>query len=394
MEKVKLKEIIKYYKNTKKHPKEQINKIKKSISEFGYIAPVIIDKKNNIIAGHGRVIALEELGHKEIDVLRVEHLTDAQIKAYRIADNKLAESEWDEDLLKDEFNELKDMDFDLSLTGFDLSDVESYIRNYESNPEDDEIPEEVEPICKKGEIWQLGEHRLMCGDATKKEDVAMLMLDEKADMCFTDPPYNVAYGWNKFEGSPGKFKNREIKNDNLSEEDWLCFVEKYMGVILQYCHGGVYICMSNKEMYSNQNIFIKKGGHWSSFIIWDKNFFVLSRQDYHRQFEPILYGWNEGTKKKVWNGQRNKCDLWRFDRPTSNKEHPTMKPIVLVETALFNSSNDSSIVIDLFGGSGSTLIACEKTNRKCRMMEIDPHYSDVIIKRWEEFTGNKAIKLS
>jgi DNA modification methylase len=423
---MKIENIKPYEKNAKKHPKKQVEQVAKSIKEFGFNQPIVIDKKGVIIVGHGRYEAAKLLGLSDVPVIEVE-LTEEQAKAYRLADNKLNESEWEMDLVIEELKGLsEDM---LDLTGFDKDLI------IEPDEKDDVIPEDAPPVAQLGDIWALGRHRVMCGDATKKEDVERLMDGKKADMCFTDPPYNVDYQGGM--GTHAQNKRDRIKNDNMSKEQFKEFLYSAMQLINKNTNGGVYVCMSSSELDSLKESFERAGGHWQSFIIWVKNNFTLSRADYQNTYEPILYGWSDKTKNHYFLGDRDvanvwedlselktefdgenttisfsgfkvkikgkaegqvvrkkqKIDIWRYDKPISSKLHPTMKPVQLIFEAIRNSSKEEEIVLDTFLGSGSTLIACEKTNRICYGMELDPKYVDVIIKRYEDYTDNKAIKL-
>ena len=376
--------IYPYKKNAKRHTNKQIKQVANSIREFGFNQPIVVDKKGVIIVGHGRYEASKALKMASVPVLEV-NLTDDQAKAYRLADNKLNESPWEMDLVIDELKELELAGFDIDLTGFDKDLLIG------ADDKDDEVPEVPdEPISKLGDIYQLGNHRIMCGDSTKIEDVEKLMDGKKADMVFTDPPYNVDYG----KGNNPRHKLRSIKNDNKNEFDWDEFVKEYLTVIFTFCDGNIYITMSDKELGHLQRSFIELGGKWASFIIWVKDRLVLSAKDYHSRHETILYGWKDGTPDRLRVEDRKQTDVWEIKRPGNSELHPTMKPIELIEKAVLNSSKQEDNVSDIFLGSGSTLIACEKTNRICYGMELDPKYVDVIIARWEEYTGNKAVKVS
>ena len=259
---------------------------------------------------------------------------------------------------------------------------------------DQEVPdaEQVETRCKHGDIWQLGRHRLLCGDATVVTDMEKLMDGKKADMVFTDPPYNVNYGatmkdtLRKKDGQ--KSAGRTIMNDNLGD-NFKQFLTDACANIVNFCKGAIYICMSSSELHTLYNSFVESGGKWSTFIIWAKNTFTLGRSDYQRQYEPILYGWPQGAKH-YWCGDRDQADVWEYNKPQVNDLHPTMKPLELVARAIKNSSQANDIVADFFGGSGSTLIACEQLNRVCYMSELDPKFCDVILTRWENLTGKEA----
>ena len=370
------KDLIPYARNTRTHSDEQVNQIVSSIKEFGFTNPVLIDKESMIIAGHGRVMAANKLKLSKVPTICLDHLTEAQKKAYIIADNRLAlNAGWDEDMLKVELEELNDLEFDISLLGFEDNEIESLLSEpTEGLTDEDAVPDlPEEPTTKLGDLWILGEHRLLCGDSTSIDDVDKLMDGNKADMVFTDPPYGVEY-----EG---------IMNDsrNSLEELLRCSFGSYFAT--SKSGASIYCFHSDKCADIFNNVF-REFFHFSSMIIWAKNTLTLSQTDYQSQHEPCLYGWmKNGTHK--WHSDRKQTSLWKFDKE-SVASHTTPKPVALINKAINNSSKSGDLVIDFFGGSGSTIIACEKTSRHCRMMELDPKYCDVIIQRWEEFTGNKA----
>ena len=384
--------LIPYVRNARMHSDDQVAQIAGSIAEFGFVNPILVGEDDVIIAGHGRLLAARKLGMAEVPVIRLEHLSETQRRALVIADNKIAaNSTWDEDMLRLELEELRAEDFDLDITGFDLDEIDRLLQGTDSEgaglTDDDEIPEAPEEaITKPGDLWLLGEHRLLCGDATVLGDVEKVLDGGLADLCFTDSPYNVDYGKNTNASSPGK--DRRILNDNLGDS-FEAFLYDSCVNILTVTKGGVYMCMSSSELHTLQTAFKAAGGHWSTFVIWAKNTFTLGRSDYQRQYEPILYGWKEGTDH-FWCGARDQGDVWFVDKPRKNDLHPTMKPVALVERAIRNSSKSRDIVLDPFGGSGTTLIACEKTGRSGRLIEMDPKYCDVIVRRWQEFTGQSA----
>ena len=386
--------LIPYARNAKQHSEAQVAQIAASIREFGWGAPILIDGQNNVIAGHGRLLAARKLGLLEVPVVPMEHLTDTQRRALILADNKIGENaSWEDDLLGIELSELKDAGFDLGLTGFSTEEWEALIageaQTKDGLTDDDAVPEVSEnPISKPGDLWILGEHKLLCGDATKPDDYKMLLGDELVDMTFTDPPYNVNYANTAKEKFLGK--NRPIMNDNLGE-GFGSFLFDACDNILTRTKGAIYIAMSSSELDTLQAAFRAAGGKWSTFIIWAKNTFTLGRADYQRQYEPILYGWRDGADH-YWCGARDQGDVWNIKKPAKNDLHPTMKPVELVERAVRNSSKTRDLVLDPFGGSGTTLIACEKSGRRARIIELDPKYVDVIVKRWEEYTGDKAQK--
>ncbi len=384
--------LIPYIRNAKQHPDAQVAQIAASIREFGWGSPILVDASNNVIAGHGRLLAARKLGMNEVPVISLDHLTDTQRRALILADNKIGENaSWENDLLGLELAELKDAGFDLGLTGFSSEEWDALIAGEETSEDgltdDDAVPEVTEnPISRTGDIWLLGEHKLICGDATKPEDYQALLGDELVDMTFTDPPYNVNYANTAKDKMRGK--NRPILNDNLGIEFGTFLVAACKNV-LNVTKGAVYIAMSSSELDTLQAAFREAGGRWSTFIIWAKNTFTLGRADYQRQYEPILYGWREGADH-FWCGARDQGDVWNIKKPHKNDLHPTMKPVELVERAVRNSSKTKDLVLDPFGGSGTTLIACEKAGRRARLIELDPKYVDVIVKRWQEFTGLEA----
>lgn len=389
-----LQRLIPYAKNARTHDDTQVSQIAGSIAEFGFVNPILVGDDNVIIAGHGRLMAAQQLGLDTVPVIVLNHLTEAQRRALVIADNKIAENAgWNDELLKLELEELGDLGFDLDLIGFSDEELDELLGNDEQSGEtdEDEIPEvEDEPVSRHGDVWVLGDHRLLCGDSTSKQDLEKLMNGELADMAFTDPPYNVDYGNNAKDKMRGK--DRRIMNDNLGD-DFYQFLKDALTNLLSVTKGACYIAMSSSELDTLQKAFRDAGGKWSTFIVWAKNTFTLGRSDYQRQYEPILYGWREGNDH-FWCGARDQGDVWFFNKPVKNDLHPTMKPVELVERALRNSSKSRDIVLDLFGGSGSTLIACEKTGRAARLIELDPKYVDVIVRRWQDYSGEQAIRES
>ena len=324
-------------------------------------------------------------------VVLADDLSEVQIKAFRLLANRSANwAEWDEDLLRLELEELRAEDFDLDITGFDLDEIDRLLQGTEiaaGNIDDDEVPDAPEgPVTRPGDLWLLGNHRLLCGDATVLADVERVLDGGLADLCFTDPPYNVDYGNSAKDKMRGT--ERRILNDNLGE-GFETFLYDACVNILTVTKGAAYICMSSSELHTLQKAFKEAGGHWSTFVIWAKNTFTLGRADYQRQYEPILYGWKEGDEH-FWCGARDQGDVWFVDKPRKNDLHPTMKPVALVERAVRNSSKSRDIVLDPFAGSGTTLIACEKAGRSARLVELDPKYVDVICRRWQNWTGETA----
>lgn len=383
--------LVPYDKNPRTHSTEQVNQIAASIAEFGFLNPILVDTAAGIIAGHGRLQAAKQLGLAQVPVVVLDHLTDAQKRAYVIADNKLAlNAGWDDDLLRAEMAALAAENFDLPVVGFSDEELAAILAEptvAEGQTDEDTVPEApVTPISKPGDIWKLGHHRLLCGDSTVLANVEKVLDGALADMVFTDPPYNVDYGNSAKDKQRGT--SRTIMNDNLGD-GFAQFLYDSCVNMLTVCKGAIYVCMSSSELHTLQKAFIDAGGKWSTFVIWAKNTFTLGRADYQRQYEPILYGWKQGADH-FWCGARDQGDVWFVNKPVRNELHPTMKPVELVERAIQNSSKSRDIVLDCFGGSGTTLIACEKLNRQCRMIELDPKYADVIVKRWEEFTGKKA----
>ncbi len=386
-------EITPYFRNPRKN-EDAVPGVAESIKAFGFKNPILLDAKKEIIAGHTRWKSALKLEEKEVPCIIVNDLSKAQVKALRIADNKLGEkAEWDFSLLKDELQELDTGEFDMDLTGFDTAEIEEMMTifgdEYEGKTDDDAIPEDVRPVCKTGQLWKLGNHRLLCGDATKKEDVERLMDGKKADMVFTDPPYGVDYNSkNEFlnKWDKGNCNQTPIENDAIENYDLFFggFLKAVRDILSDY--NSIYVTISDQKLPVLLNQFKENNIKMSQILVWAKNNHVLGRQDYSNKHELIVYGWN--GKHKYYG---DFCTtIWEIDRPLKSEMHPTMKPIELITKAINNSSLNNHIVLDLFLGSGSTLIACEKTNRICYGMEIDEHYCDVIIKRWEDYTGNKA----
>jgi DNA modification methylase len=364
------------------------------MAQFGWTVPVLVSGDGEVIAGHGRILAATQLGLTEAPVIVLDHLTEEQRKAYRLADNKLTElGAWDETLLAAELQELLAEDFDLSVVGFSDAELDLLLAldpNAENDAGEDgeDIPEApADPVSRPGDLWLLGPHRLLCGDATVITDLDRLMAGRKADLCFTDSPYNVDYAGGV--GAEKSGKGRRILNDALGD-GFERFLYDASASIIAHTAGAIYMCMSSSELHTLQKAFAAAGGHWSTFIIWAKDRFTLGRTDYPRQFEPILYGWPEGAKHH-WCGARDQGDVWFIDRPHRNDLHPTMKPVGLVERAIRNSSPRDGLVLDPFGGSGTTLIAAERTGRAARLIELDPRYVDVIVERWQAESGRDAV---
>ena len=388
----KVETLIPYLRNPRTHSDEQVAKIAASIVEYGWTNPVLVDGANGVIAGHGRLAAAEKLGLAEVPVIELAHLSPTQKRAYVIADNRLAlDAGWDDKLLALELAELQSEGFNLELTGFTEEEWDDLIADEASNDgltDEDAVPEVPEtPVSRPGDMWLLGEHKVLCGDATRAEDYKALLGDDLADMTATDPPYNVNYASTAKDKMRGTF--RPILNDNMGS-GFAAFLLSACQNILGVTKGAVYIAMSSSELDTLQAAFREAGGKWSTFIIWAKNTFTLGRADYQRQYEPILYGWRDGTDH-YWCGARDQGDVWQIKKPHKNDLHPTMKPVELMERAVRNSSKTRDIVLDPFGGSGSTLIACEKSGRRARLMELDPKYVDVIVRRWQDYAGSVAV---
>ncbi len=389
-------DLVPYAKNARQHPPEQIDQIAASMERFGFTIPMLVAEDGTIIAGHGRLMAAAQLGLAEVPVMVARGWSEEDRRLYTLADNRLAEiAEWDPEMLRIEIGELRE-DFgieDMSLIGFSAEDLaeilpDALIDTTGGLTDPDDVPEVPEaPVTRPGDLWVLGKHRLLCGDSTVATDVQKVLGDVKADLCFCDPPYNVDYAGGV--GAEKAGKGRRIKNDALGD-GFGQFLYDACVLINSHTDGAVYICMSSSELQTLQSAFKSAGGHWSTFIIWAKDRFTLGRADYQRQYEPILYGWPEGVKRH-WCGDRDQGDVWNIERPHKNDLHPTMKPVSLVERAIRNSSRKGDLVFDPFGGSGTTLIAAEKTGRHASLIELDPKYVDVIVRRWQEFTGETAV---
>ena len=386
--------LIAYARNPRKndHAVEQMAGV---IREFGFRIPIIAMSTGDVVDGHLRLKAAQHLGLETVPVLLADDLTPSQIKAFRLLANRSATwADWDDELLGLELAELQDAGFDLALTGFTEDEWDKLISGDEGTEgltDEDAVPEVTEdPVSQPGDVWLLGEHKILCGDATKAEDYKALLGDELADMTVTDPPYNVNYANTAKDKMRGT--NRPILNDNMGD-GFAGFLLLACQNILDVTKGAVYIAMSSSELDTLQSAFRAAGGKWSTFVIWAKNTFTMGRADYQRQYEPILYGWKDGAQH-YWCGARDQGDVWQIKKPHKNDLHPTMKPVELMERAVRNSSKTRDIVLDPFGGSGTTLIACEKSGRRARLMELDPKYVDVIVKRWQLFSGKQAVRQS
>lgn len=382
MQLVDINKLIPYVNNARTHNAQQINKLRSSLREFGFINPVIIDRNFNVIAGHGRIMAAKEEGISKAPCVFVDYLTEAQKKAYIIADNRMAmDAGWDEELLKVEIEALQAEDFDLSLTGFDESELSGFFDTADDAKDDDfDVDAELEkpPVTKSGDLWLLGNHRLLCGDSTKEESYALLMNGKKANLVVTDPPYNVNY-----QGTAGK-----IKNDNMENEKFYQFLFDAFTCMAKAMadDASIYVFHSDTEGLNFRKAFADAGFYLSGTCIWKKQSLVLGRSPYQWQHEPCLFGWKKNGKHQ-WYSDRRQTTIWEFDKPKKNSDHPTMKPVPLIAYPIKNSSLSNCIVLDPFGGSGSTLIACEQTNRICHTIELDEKYCDVIVKRYIEQVG-------
>ena len=385
--------LVPYARNARTHSEEQVAQIAASIVEFGFTNPILAGSDGVIVAGHGRLAAAQKLGLDIVPVVVLDHLTPTQRRALIIADNRIAENAgWDDAMLRIELQSLQEVGFNMDITGFDADALAEIMAGEEitvdGNADEDSVPEISETIISRhGDVWILGNHRLVCGDATQASSYEQLLAGQRVQMIWSDLPYNVNYANSAKDKLRGK--HRPILNDNLGE-GFYDFVFDALSLMLPHCDGAVYIAMSSSELDTLQAAFRAAGGKWSTFIIWAKHTFTLGRADYQRQYEPILYGWPEGSSRH-WCGDRDQGDVWNIKKPARNDLHPTMKPVELMERSIRNSSRPGDVVLDCFGGSGSTLIAAEKSGRRCFMMELDPKYCDVIVRRWQEFSGCKAI---
>jgi site-specific DNA-methyltransferase (adenine-specific) len=388
IEAIQIDALIPYARNSRTHSEAQVAQIASSIKEFGFTNPVLIDGGGGIIAGHGRVLAARKLGMSEVPCIRLDHLTEAQKRAYVIADNRLAlNSGWDTEMLKVEFADLQELGFDLELTGFDLDEIKELLAPVGTEgltDPDDAPPLPEHPRTVPGDIWVMGKHRLLCGDSTSMDDLAKLTDGQLVDMWLTDPPYNVAY--------EGKTKEAlTIKNDEMGDDQFRQFLrDAYTAADTVMKPGAVfYIWHADSEGYNFRGAAQDAGWKVRQCLIWKKSSMVMGRQDYHWKHEPCLYGWKEGAGH-LWAADRKQTTILEFEKPTRNGEHPTMKPVALFEYQLLNNTKGGDQVLDSFGGSGTTLIAAEKNGRVARIMELDPKYCDVIVKRWQDFTGKIA----
>ena len=383
---VSIDKLIPYVNNARTHSPEQINKIRSSLREFGFINPVIIDKEYNIIAGHGRVLAAKAEGIKEVPCVLVDYLTEAQKKAYIIADNRMAlDAGWDEELLKVELEALEAEAFDLSLTGFDDKEISDLFKPDKTEVEDDDYDLtkalEKASFVELGDVWVVGRHRLVCGDATNPDDVRKLMDGKRANLILTDPPYGVS-----FCSSAGL----KIQNDSLKNEEFYEFLLKAFKNMVDHCEPGAsaYCFHADTEGLNFRTAFINAGFHLAGCCIWVKDSLVLGRSDYQWQHEPVLYGFLQNGKHS-WYSDRKQTTIWNYKKPKRNENHPTSKPLDLLSYPIQNSSQENAIVLDTFGGSGSTLMACEFSNRICYTMELDEKYASVILRRYVDNTNDR-----
>lgn len=386
MQLVPISKLVPYVNNARTHSAEQITKLRSSLREFGFINPVIIDRDYGIIAGHGRVLAAKEEQMTEVPCVFADFLSEAQKKAYILADNRFAQDAgWDEELLRIEIESLQGADFDVSLTGFEEQEIADLFAGEEENTAKDDDFDlsaalEKAAFVERGDLWTVGRHRLLCGDATNPEDVAKLMEGKKANLIVTDPPYGVS-----FKSSDGL----TIQNDSMKNEEFYTFLLSAFQCMAEHLENGgsAYVFHADTEGLNFRKAFIDAGFHLAGVCIWVKNSLVLGRSDYQWQHEPVLFGWKKGGKHS-WYSDRSQTTIWNYDKPKRNKNHPTSKPLDLLGYPVCNSSQENAIVLDTFGGSGSTLMACEQLNRICCMMELDEKYASVILRRYVEDTGN------
>ncbi|MTI95441.1 MAG: site-specific DNA-methyltransferase [Firmicutes bacterium] len=381
-EKVNIDRLVPYVRNARTHSKEQILQLRASLREFGFVNPAIVDKDLNVIAGHGRIMAAKEEGITEVPCVFAEHLTEAQKRAYIIADNRLAlNAGWDAEMLSVEIADLQGSDFDINLLGFDDAELNKLLGSVEDVKDDDfDVERELQKpaITKPGDLWLLGKHRLVCGDSTKPDTFTLLMDGKLANLVVTDPPYNVNY-----EGTAGKIKNDNMAGDKFYQFLLEAFIltEKAMAK-----DASIYVFHADTEGLNFRRAFSDAGFYLSGTCIWKKQSLVLGRSPYQWQHEPILFGWKKAGKH-AWYSDRKQSTIWEFDKPRKNADHPTMKPVPLIAYPILNSSLTGCIVLDPFGGSGSTLIACEQTDRVCHTVELDEKFCDVIVKRYIEQAG-------
>lgn len=385
LEQVPIDKLVPYARNARTHSKEQIAQLRSSLREFGFVSPAVIDSDYNILVGHGRIAAAREEGYQTVPCVFAENLTEAQKRAYILADNQLAlNAGWDEDMLSVELSDLQADDFDLSLLGFDEKDLEKLMMDPDdTGAKDDDFDLsaalEKASFVEKGDLWTVGKHRLLCGDATSEKDVDTLMAGKTANLILTDPPYGVS-----FKASDGL----TIENDSLKGDEFYKFLLSAFTNMADHLEkgGAAYCFHADTEGLTFRKAFIDAGFHLAGVCIWVKNSLVLGRSDYQWQHEPVLYGFLQNGKHP-WYSDRKQTTIWNFDKPKRNKDHPTSKPLDLLSYPIRNSSQENAIVLDTFGGSGSTMMACEQMNRICYMAELDPKYASVILRRYVEDTN-------
>jgi DNA modification methylase len=384
--------------NPRRIGEAELEALCRSIQQYGLVQPVLARREDQtVIGGHQRLLAARKLGLTHVPVIFLDLSVEAA-RLLNLALNRIA-GDWDEDLLARLLNDLRaHADLDLSLAGFGDDELDRLLRSLDRRERRErpeafdldqalEAMDEREPRTRPGDVWRLGPHRLACGDSTKDEDVARLLDGTTARMAFTDPPYNVDYGHHGGAGA----KQRSIANDALDAAAWEAFCGAWARQLISQVSGALYVCMSSKEWPTLDRILREAGAHWSDTLIWAKERFVMGRADYQRGYEPVWYGWREGAERH-WCGARDQSDVWQVARPAASDLHPTTKPLALVERAIENSSQPGDAVLDLFLGSGTTLIACERTGRVCYGLELDPRYVDIAVARWESFTGAQATK--
>jgi DNA modification methylase len=383
--------LIAYSKHARTHSKTHVAQILASVRKYGFVNPILADKNGNVIAGHGRILAARDARLTHLPVIILDHLTEAEARELRIADNRIPENaRWDDEMLSAELAALQEEKIDLTSLGFselELKALLAGLENQNGHVDDDDIPELPQlPVTVPGDIWILEGDQILCANSTVLDNVAGFLEGHPADLIFADLPYNIAY-----RGSPRTSASEPrcpILNDDLGK-DFGKFLLESCVVMLAVSGGAIYISMSSSELHTLHKAFTDAGGHWSTFLIWAKNNFTLGRSDFQRQYEPLLYGWKQGGAH-YWSGARDAGDVWFVDKPRRNDLHPTMKPVELIEKAILHSSRKGDLVLDPYAGAGSTLIACLKNGRQARLIELDPQYVDVTVARWEAYTGGKA----
>jgi DNA modification methylase len=375
-----IEQVIPDPRNARSHSDAQVAAVAASICEFGWTNPILVRPDGVVIAGHARLLAARKLGMREVPVIELSGLNEAQCRALAIADNQLAlNANWDEDLLRAELAALQEQNFALEVVGFDEQELARLLAQEDAagrSIDPDAVPPALQAaVTAPGDLWLLGEHRLLCGDALSNQAIDVVLGGNRADMAFTDPPDRVWY-------------ELTLDNDSLGT-GYQDLLETACAKLIAVCRGAIYVCISPSELQNLYRAFIAAGGHWSAFIIWAERQPTPGRSDYFRQHQPILYGWREGSDH-YWCGARDQGDVWTIPLPMAQREHATMKPVALVERAVENSSRRGDTVLDLFAGSGTTLIACERLERRACLIEADPRYVDVICERWEQYSGKSA----